>query len=311
MLTNAAGTIAVSSLGWVDGPRLWIYRRDGERVEHATTSPARYLTLHPGTDDHFSVVHHRDGAGLEVTVHRYDDLARPLARAVLEPGASSLSGNPDAWARVPAHYAGYLNDARGGAHVLVRIDAARERVEHRACAWFDERYDHGVQSVMGATEVPGVAPVLVSVQRSSRLILQDPETGAESGHVDLAGRGGNPSLRLRRGAREVWALDYDTILKLEPGSWRVLRERRVQGSANGTQAFVGGFAFDAGETLCAVARPFSGDVIALDPESLWTRARCRTGGQPLVAMVFPDGEVVARDWQTGDLLHGRLRRTWW
>jgi hypothetical protein len=298
-------------MGWVDGARLWVFRRDPERVERVPTSPATYLTLHAGSDDHFAVVHHRDGDGLEVTVHHFGDLRRPLARAVVESASSSLSGDVSAWSRVPKHYTGFLKDGGGGAYVLARIDPPAGRVEHRPIAWFDRRYDHDSQSIMGATEVPGESRVLVSVQRSSRLILHDPDSGAESGHVDLANRGGNPSLRVRRRAREIWALDYDTIVAVEPGSWRKLRARRVQGSAGGTQAFAGGFAFDAGETRCVVARPFSGDVIALDPASLGTQARCKTGGQPLIAMSFSDGEVVARDWKTGDLLRGALKRAWW
>jgi hypothetical protein len=34
----------------------------------------------------------------------------------------------------------------------------------------------------------------------------------------------------------------------------------------------------------------------------------KLGRQPLEAMALPGGDVVARDWKTGDLLRGTLKR---
>ena len=60
--------------------------------------------------------------------------------------------------------------------------------------------------------------------------------------------------------------------------------------------------------MCVVARPFSGDVVVLDPTDLNTRFKCEIGHEPLEAVVLRDGGVVARDWQTGRLLRGQLER---
>ncbi len=88
-------------------------------------------------------------------------------------------------------------------------------------------------------------------------VLHDLHNGAERGVVRLAGRSGNPMLLFRTRAREVWASDYDTIVKLDPSTWRVTDRCRLQGAAVGTMQFIGDFAFDPDKTVCAVARPFA------------------------------------------------------
>src|SRR5262249_24611281 len=183
-------------------------------------------------------------------------------------------------------------------------------VELQQLEWYGREYDKGYQGIVGVTEVPGRSLLIVSVQRDSHPVLYDPVLRRKMGSLKLAGRAGNPTLFFRRRANELWADDYDTILKLEPDTWRVLRSRRLQSALGGTGRFIGRFAFDADETLCTVARPYAGDVIALDPHTLRLRFRAKTGSQPLEAIALPDRSVVARDWKTGALLRANLRRAW-
>jgi hypothetical protein len=57
-----------------------------------------------------------------------------------------------------------------------------------------------------------------------------------------------------------------------------------------------------------VARPFSADVVGVDVATLKITQSAKLGRQPLELVALPDGEVIARDWKTGDLLRGRLKR---
>jgi len=85
----------------------------------------------------------------------------------------------------------------------------------------------------------------------------------------------------------------------------------VQGGTAGLdRQFNGSFAFNGDETLCAVARPFSGDVVALDTARFKVTHACRLGRQPLLVALLSDGTVWARDWKTGDVLKGTLKRKW-
>jgi hypothetical protein len=123
--------------------------------------------------------------------------------------------------------------------------------------------------------------------------------------LELRNRIGNPNLFFRRRANELWADDYDSVVKLEPATWRVLGSRLLQPARTGTKQYIGQFSFDADESLCAVARPFSRDVLGLDPTTLQTRFKCALNGQPIEAMALPDGSVNARDWKSGALLRGQ------
>jgi hypothetical protein len=310
MLTNASGNVAISNLGWIDGGGLWTFRLGDQRAQRVPLGDARYLTLHTGTDDHFSVGHHYDGARVEISVHRFDDVGAVLGRAVLDAAGSSVTGPPSLWAHVQTNYSSYYKGPFWAAYALVRVDPARASVSLQQFDWYnDDEYDKNYQGIVGVTEIPGDARVLVSVQRDSRLVLYDPVAQAKRALIELAGRHGNPIPIFRRRAKEVWAVDYDTVVKLDPASWRVLAAQRLQGvDRQGMNHFIGDLWFDHDETMCVVARPASGDVLVLDPHDLKPRRRCKTGQQPHEAVALADGAVVARDWKTGALLQGTPRK---
>ncbi len=72
--------------------------------------------------------------------------------------------------------------------------------------------------------------------------------------------------------------------------------------------FVGDPWLSADESFLLVPRPGSGDVAVLDPESLALRMSVALGRQPLTAVALSGGRVVARDWKTGETLHGQTSR---
>jgi hypothetical protein len=155
------------------------------------------------------------------------------------------------------------------------------------------------------TEVPHNDLLLFAVQRSSELVLYDPTSQGKVGSIQLAGRGGNPTPYYRRYASELWADDYDTLVKLDASTGAMMGSLIMEARATGRQ-FMGRFAFDRLETLCVLARPFSGDVVGLDPSTLEITHRCAIGRQPLEAVVLTDKAIVARDWRSGALLQGGL-----
>jgi hypothetical protein len=163
--------------------------------------------------------------------------------------------------------------------------------------WFnDDAFDLMYQGLLRPVEVPGRREVLFPIQRDSSPVLYDPVARKVVRRVDLAGEGGNPTLEFRRGGTELWADDYDTLLRIDPNDWS-------------TRQFIGDWTFTPDESRCLVARPFSGDAVALDTQRFKVVARAALGRQPLQAIASADGRVVARDWKTGDLLTGRLKRT--
>jgi hypothetical protein len=60
MLSDSRGSVIISSLGRIDHGSLWIMSVGLGRIENVFLSDAKYLSLHPGTHDFFSVNHHFD-----------------------------------------------------------------------------------------------------------------------------------------------------------------------------------------------------------------------------------------------------------
>ena len=317
MLSNPERTVLVSSVGWVDRDVLWRYDVATATADRLPLdSGARYLSLHSSGPGYFSVAHHFEGERFELTVHGFADPAHVLARATVDATRLRMVGDSSRWRYVPRVYAAYLGFEPWKDFALVRVVASTEQVALQRLDWYDETYDKGYQAITDVLELPGEDAALVSVQRSSELILHDLQTARKRRSITLGGRGGNPTLQLRNGGTEVWASDYDTLLVLDRKRWRIIRSARLQRAAAATQQFIGDYAFTPDEEYCVVARPFSGDVVGLDTSSLKIRSSATLGRQPLEVAALPGGEVVARDWKTGDVLRGRLERRgftwrWW
>jgi hypothetical protein len=309
MLTDPEERTIVSSLGWVDGGALWVLDVETGRTRTDRLGDAKYLDLHAGLSSHFTVLHHYDGTHVVITVHSFSRPNVVLGRCDISRDECRIEGQAEVWALVPRYYVAYLVQPAWSDFALITVDPAKGAVL-QTFEWYDESYDKGYQGIIGVTEVPGSEIVIVSVQRSSTPILYDPEARKKVGELSLSGRPGDPRLYFRQTADELWADDYDTLLKIQPHSWQILKELRLQEATSDsfTAEFIGQFAFNTDETVCGVARPFSGDVIGLDPVTFDIRYRAVLGSQPLEVAVLRDGRVFARDWKSGALLEGTFRR---
>jgi hypothetical protein len=310
--------MVLSSIGWVDHGALWRYDVATGAVDAIPAGEgATYLSLHTGGAGRFAVAHHFDGKRFEITVREFAAPEKVLARATIDPDGSTLSGDASAWADVPRLYVAMLSFAPWDDFVLVRPEPDAGRLEVFRLEWFDQSYDKMYQGVVDVVGLPDGATAVVSVQRSSRIIVHDLATGKARSVVDLGGRAGNPKLTLREGGSELWADDYDCLVVVHTRDWQVDRKRRMQSAISGTQQFMGDYAFARDAPVCVVARPFAGAVDAVHTGTLKTLSSAKVGGQPLQVAALPEGRVVARDWKTGALLQGRLelRRaglpSWW
>jgi hypothetical protein len=277
------------------------------RIETLFLSDAKYLSLHAGTHDYFSVNHHFDSNRAAITVHRYSDPQEVAASANLTAEASVLDGDLSVWSYVQKSYVGYYAGPYWKDFCLLQVAPQVGRLELQQFDWYSDGYDKGYQGIIGVVEIPNDDHLIISVQRDSHPVIYDPRARKKVATLKLCDRSGNPNLFFRQRDNELWADDYDSIVKLEPVTWRVLGSRLLQPAMMGTKQFIGQFSFDADESLCVVARPFSRDVLGLEPATLQTRFQCALDGQPIEAMALRDGSVSARDWKSGALLRGQWR----
>lgn len=305
MITNPGRTTVLSSLGWVDGDSIWAFDVESGKVRAIPQNTgARYTSLHASDRERFIAVHHFDGTRFLASVSLFSAPEITVSAASYENGRTSLSGNQASWKDLTQLFVAYLKHPWDD-FVLVKIDGGHIHIQR--LEWYDASYDKGYQAVVDAIALPDPRYALISVQRSSVLIVHDLETGQAHQQISLGGQAGNPRLALK--GDEVWATDYDTLVVVDTRTWKVLRKKRLQKSAPGTGQFIGDYSFSPDGTCC-VARPYSGDVIAVD-DRLKTVKSAKLGRQPQEAIELPTGEVIARDWKSGDLLRGRMEPVGW
>jgi hypothetical protein len=305
VITSADGTQAISSLGWVDKGAFWVCTAGDLALRKVVLSDAKYLSLKAGIDDFFAVIHHWDDDRLEISAHTHSEPNRIISRVSLHRGISGLAAKPEiafegdlsVWERLPRAFTGFAF----GDYQLVLTDH-RGDGEVQTFAWFDDSYDKGYQGIVDVTEVPISHLLIVSIQRDSAPVLYDPIRKQAVRKLSLAGRRGNPEFLLRLSANELWASDYDTIVKLDGNTLVVKKAQRVQDAPTGTMQFIGRFCFNSNESICLIARPFRGDAVALKTDSLRQTHRVELGKQPFDIALLADDTVIVRDWKTGDFI---------
>jgi hypothetical protein len=306
VIANRERTTVLSSLGWVEGDAIWCLDvASGTPRTIPQNTGARYTSLQSSGAERFVAVHHFDGARFLASVGLFSAPEVTVSSASYDSGRSSLAGHAAAWNGLPQLFVQYLKQPWDD-YVLVSVTPAGAFVQR--LEWYDSSYDKGYQSVIDVIALPDPRYALISVQRSSVLVVHDLETGKAHQKVSLGSKQGNPKLALRHNS-EVWATDYDTVVVIDIQSWRVSKTKRLQGALTGTGQFIGDYSFSADGTCC-VARPYSGDVVAVD-ERLKIRKSAKLGRQPQEAVELANGEVIARDWKTGDLLRGRMEPYSW
>ncbi len=215
-----------------------------------------------------------------------------------------MTGDRSVWKLLPRAYVALsFGDFR---LFLVQPDAG---LSAQAFPWYtDGAYDKLYQGIVGVEEIPNSNLLIVSIQRDSNPILYDPDSKTVIRKLKLVDGGGSPKFKLRVSTSEYWANDYDHLVKLNASTFDVVETRHLQKGAEGiSRQFIGEFSFCRAETLCLVARPFSGDVLGLDCDTMMPTYRTALGRHPLEAALLGD-KVVAIDWKTGDVLSGPLEK---
>ena len=272
------------------------------RPRRVVIGKASHLRLHGGTCDRFVVEQHlEDALRIIVTVRTFEQPEVPLVTVEVQGWVAKVDGDLAAFDGLPSSFVGYLGRDAAATPGYFLTAVTRDGVAVRRVEWFDQRFDHGYQSVMSVLERPG-PEYLFSVQRSSSLVLCNALL-KELRQVPLADRHGNPKVVLHPTTGALWVCDYDTVVRLDPVTLDVTSSWLLQPEVSGSRMFVGDPWPVPAATGVLVARPGQGDVVHLDPEESGIQARWSTGRQPLTAAIL-DGQVLARDWKTGDLLVG-------
>jgi hypothetical protein len=310
MFISPDSRLVISHLGWVDKSALWTYDVDKDCVNLVPMGNAKYLTLYSCKDkNQFAVFHHSDGALLRLSVHSFDNPATPICTIEHLEGKTQVQGKLEVLRNAPHYYVAYYNPGFNTDFYLISINFEQGEIETERFDWYGTGYDKGYQGIIGVIELDS-GNLIISVQRDSQPVIYDPKAKVVIRKLSLAGNHGNPKFQFARQRGEIWADDYDTILKFDSDTLALTASRRLQMAATGTAQFIGDWSFNNDESLCLVSRPFSSDVVAISTENLKTKYVAKTGKQPLQSIFVGNGNIIGRDWKTGALLKGSLRRKW-
>lgn len=305
----------VISHEWV--PDSGIVRRDvrtGALSQFASDGPG-YLQLYEVNESRFLAARHApEHDALTLSVRRFDDPGSALWSLMITPKVQRVSGDPVAAIEIRRrHVASFKNGGRWD-YQLVTVGSDFTSATLGALPWFNAKaYEMGYQAPLDVVALPGSPFVLVSVARSSTLIIHDPHDARDVGQIELANRGGNPIPKLV--GNELWTIDYDTFVRVDLKTQQVVNTLKVQAplpntptwSAEGTRQFAGKLFIWSGGQRAVIPRPFSGDVAVVDPSRGLIESTLTLRQQPLYCVVTTNGHVIARDWKTGNWIEGTLQ----
>jgi hypothetical protein len=317
MIINTAETLAISNMGWLDGGSLWSYMLGDSRPELVPVSDSKWLSIIGGTNDWFVLIHQDDEESTRLTVHSLQSIAeiassielgtsKTKSEALSEIVDLPILGEKSKWSFLPKAYA--IRTLTGPS--LLLVDWKKGTSEIRTLSWHMEFYDTMYQGILEVVEIPGSPLLLISIQRDSAPVIYDHVKGKVVRKLKLADRNGNPQLFFRRQAPELWASDYDTLVKMDSRSYDVLDTVKLQeGQAGMARSNIGKYYFSPDERFCLVARPHSGDIVIVDPSSFRVVSNIETEGLPEDAGLLGHDHVISRDLKTGHLRQAVLRST--
>jgi hypothetical protein len=289
---------AFGSMGWVDGGAIWRWVAANGREDRIAVAGSSHLSVSRHGDRLLRVIAYGavTTASIRSTLHPDKPLAtlRPTSAGWRFEGDSALWGSELALRMVSA----------AGQNTLLLVNGQAETADALDLTWHNHSaYDMGYQGLVDCLAMPGV--IVVSVQRSSDLVLIDPIANAKVGSIPLAGRHGNPRLA-RLSDSSFVASDYDVICVVDLAKNSVTASPELQAPAGDmTQQFIGDY--EVGSDSTVVARPFSGDVVRLDPTTGAIIDQGRVAGQPLQVCMTSDRDFVTRDWKTGAVSAGAFQ----
>jgi hypothetical protein len=299
MFFDPATNTAFGSLGWVDHNTVWCWDAGRSHERRIAVPGARHVSVRRHADGLLRLIHHGEEA--VASIRSCADPEVELASLRPTPEGWRFHGDSALWGDSLA----LLMMSASGRPELLLVNGPAGTARSLDLSWFnDENYDRGYQGLVDCVALPEAGVVVVSVQRSSELVLIDPERNAMVGSIQLADRGGNPTLR-RWSSTKFFASDYDSLCLVDAVSRGARCSGVLQPAAPPhTNQFTGDYAL--GETTCVVARPFSGDVLQLGLEDFAVIGRAEVPGQPLSVCMTSGRAFLTRDWQTGKLESGEF-----
>ncbi|HLJ65498.1 MAG TPA: hypothetical protein VKT70_15400, partial [Stellaceae bacterium] len=190
MIFNPAAGIVIDSLGWVDKGALWAFDI-ASQTENLIASDLAGASIRTGEGGFFRVWHPKCADSM-VSIRHVGAPGIERAAVRFRGAKPEFSGDVELWRFVET---AVLMFAPPHHEKLIKIDPIGRRVVELDPSWYLRGgYDLVYQGLIDCLTLPDENRVIVSVQRSSKLVVIDIEENRPVGSIELADRGGNPNL---------------------------------------------------------------------------------------------------------------------
>jgi hypothetical protein len=294
----------ISNLGWVDKGSLWFHDLELKKSYSEKISSADYLSLNQINKDYFSILHLLGDNHFMISIHHFDNPGKILSSYDFNNYKITIKDEEALIKYVPRYYIVGLKQNGSYDNHLAILSSNSIIIDFEIFDWYrNGAYDFGYQNLLTVNEFNDL--LLFTIQRDGSLYLYDKNKEKLIKRISLPGNLGNPRLRFLSSNDYILIDNYDTIVKLKVNNWKVKKSKLIQAPDNNmAQQFIGEFNLTPDEKACIIPRPFSGDVVILDTKKLKIRQTINIGKQPIEAILSNDGQIISRDWQSGEFLDG-------
>jgi hypothetical protein len=242
---------------------------------------------------------------IDILALRFDDLCTVRAKTSWPSGETT--GDASAWRHLPRYW---MASVAPGSSCAMRLD---ENGGLRPVLLDWPVGDEGQESPMLLRRDPSNGDIVVGKYSSNEVLFCDADTGVPKQGVMLEGNARSVrDIQLDQPSQTMWVLGYDMLFRFAQKTRKLERSAQVQpptpyesGVREKVRSWVGDFVVQPEQKRVCIARPFAGDVVAVDWETLAPVAVAKTGGEPAYLAAFGD-LIVARDWRTGETLRATL-----
>src|SRR5579872_138364 len=297
MILDSAERRAVGLLKWADGCSIWSLDIESGWVEKVPFLDALRISVHSGERGLFSVLQVIASDRFRITIHDAAEPNESLACVNFSRDRADFTGTHSLWASVPTAYYILMGISPTFSDALIVLDTRKCIVE-----WIlpipDNRPNFG-DGHSGVVQVPGRDQLLILKYKESETLLYDLTERRSLEVVSFGNRGGNLHPVFRKNAREVLAIDYDTLAVLDTTTWKHIRYRQLQAGLDGIGRYVGELFITRDETRCVVARPFNGEVAVITTDDYEIERTIPVPGKPYDVAMLTSGRVICREGETG------------
>lgn len=241
---------------------------------------------------------------IEILAVRFDDLSKVRAKTSWPSGEKS--GDASAWRHLPRYWLAYEGPGKSCA---MRLDE-EGGLRPTPLSWPVGDEGEGAPSLVRGD--PCSDDIIVAKHRTNDLVFCDAETGVVKQAVKLIGGARDiRSIQFHQPSQTMWVLNYDGLFRINLKTRSLEQSAQVQpatpyeGRDEKVRSWAGDFVLQPERKRICIARPFAGDVVAVDWDTLAPVAVAPTGGNPGFLAAFGD-RIVARDWRTGETLRATL-----